>query len=74
MKITSISDFEEAFHLRLAEKCCGACKYGECEYDGDATCSHPKRNDTDEEGVPYLKCNVMQISVCDLWEKKERKI
>jgi hypothetical protein len=70
MEITSISDFEKEFHLRFAEKCCGNCKYGKCEYDGDATCSHPKRNDTNEDGVPYLKRNVMQMSVCDLWEKK----
>jgi hypothetical protein len=71
-KITCISEFEEAFNLRFAEKCCGICKYGECECDGDATCSHPKRNDTDEDGVPYLKRNVMQMNVCDLWEKKRK--
>ena len=72
-KITCISDFEKAFNLRFTEKCCGVCKYGECECDGDATCSHPKRNDTSEDGIPYLKRNVMQMNVCDLWEKKECK-
>ena len=57
----------------MTEKCCANCKYGECKYDGDATCSHPKRNDTDEDEISYLKSNVLQISVCDLWEKKEYK-
>ena len=69
MKITSMSDFEKAFNFRRAEKCCGNCKYGKCEYDGGATCRHPKRNDADEDGIPYLKHNVMQIGVCDLWGK-----
>ena len=74
MKITCMSDFEKAFNLRRAEKCCGNCKYGECEYDGDATCSHPKRHDTDKDGIPYSQCNVMQMSVCDLWEKKNIRV
>ena len=73
MKITSIDDFEEAFNLRLAEKCCGVCKYGKGGYDGEATCSHPKRHDTDDDGVPYIKYNVSQMHVCDLWEKREPK-
>ena len=66
-------DFDRIFNVRLAE-CCANCKYGECEYEGCATCSHPKRNDggyADEEGElasKYYSYNAHQWEVCDLWE------
>jgi hypothetical protein len=73
-EIMCSEDFERAFHVRLAEKCCANCKHGEREYEGFATCSHPKRNDVgyvDEEGESkYYTYNAHQCDVCDLWEVK----
>lgn len=68
-------DFAREFHVRLADKCCANCKHGENECEGEATCMHPKRNDTGywaEEDVtlPYQAFNVIQSNVCDLWEPK----
>ena len=76
-EILCCEDFEVAFHVRLAEKCCANCKHGECEYEGCATCMHPKRNDGGKDyqlGVTTSKWysyNAMQFNVCDLWECKE---
>lgn len=73
-EIMCCEDFERAFHVRLAEKCCANCKHGGSEYEGFATCSHPKRNDggyADEEGESkYYTYNAHQCDVCDLWEAK----
>lgn len=69
-------DFERIFNVRIAEKCCASCKHSDIEVEGDATCKHPKRNDkgqlSKEDAVStYKTFNVMQSSVCDLWEKGE---
>ena len=75
-EIMCAEDFERVFNVRLAEKCCANCKHGDCEYEGGATCSHPKRNDggrSYEEGEvaqKYYSYNVCQCNVCDLWEAK----
>lgn len=75
-EIMCSEDFERAFHVRLAEKCCANCKHGECEYEGCATCRHPERNDdgyTYEQGElasKYYSYNAHQCDVCDLWEAK----
>lgn len=75
-EIMCAEDFERVFNMRLAEKCCANCKHGDCEYEGDATCSHPKRNDggqSYEEGElaqKYYSYNACQCNVCDLWEAK----
>ena len=66
-------DFDRTFHLRIADQCCGNCRHGKCEdeyglnWQGEATCSHPKRNDGDP---PYELGNVLQCQTCDLWEGK----
>ena len=68
-------DFEVAFHVRLAARCCANCKHGKNEYDGYATCFHPKRNDggrdyeAGETTSKWSSYNTWQNSVCDLWEK-----
>lgn len=72
-EIMCSEDFERIFNVRLAEKCCANCKHGEIEYEGDATCIHPNRNDTgcwakEDATLPYQTFNVMQSNVCDLWE------
>ena len=70
-------DFDDVFHVRVADRCCANCKHGENEYEGGATCRHPKRNDGGhdyEEGITTSKWysyNTMQCDVCDLWEGKE---
>lgn len=76
-KIMCCEDFERVFNVRRAQKCCANCKYGSCEYEGFATCSHPKRNDggcKNEEGEgSYYPYNAHQCDVCDLWKKKGSK-
>ena len=78
-EIMSEEDFNRIFNARLAEKCCANCKHGKCEYDGYATCRHPKRNDGGyayEEGEltkKYYSYNTHQYDVCDLWEAKGEK-
>ena len=75
-EIMCAEDFDRIFNVRLAEKCCANCKHSKCEYEGCATCSHPKRNDggyTYEEGETaqkYYSYNACQCNVCDLWEAK----
>lgn len=75
-EIMCAEDFDRVFNVRLAEKCCANCKHGDCEYEGEATCSHPKRNDggqSYEEGElaqKYYSYNACQCNVCDLWEAK----
>lgn len=73
-RIMCAEDFEVCFNIRIAEKCCANCKYGDCECEGEATCRHPKRNDNgglgDGLSLPYYYYNVLQHQVCDLWEAK----
>lgn len=77
MKIMCEADFDKAFHVRLADKCCANCKYGKNEYEGGATCSHPSRNDGGNDyekgecSSKVWKYNTMQSCVCDGWEAKE---
>jgi hypothetical protein len=61
-------DFEKCFNVRLA-KCCASCKYGDLEYEGEATCEHPKR----PSGLGYFAYSVLQCQVCNLWESKETR-
>ena len=62
-------DFDKEHHLRTADRCCGNCRHGTREdengsnWQGEATCRHPKRS-----GPPYELGNVLQSQVCDLWE------
>lgn len=78
-KIMCEEDFEKCFNWRTAEKCCANCKHGEGEYEGYATCYHPKRNDGGyayKEGELVSKCfpyNTHKCDVCDLWEAKGKK-
>ena len=75
-EIMCCEDFERVFHVRLAEKCCANCEYGDCEYEGCVTCSHPKRNDCgygreeEEDSSRYYSYNARQCDVCDLWKQK----
>ena len=75
-KIMCREDFERAFHVRLADRCCANCKHGESEYEGCATCRHPFRNDggkdyeAGERASKVYSYNSMQHEVCDLWEQK----
>lgn len=77
MKIMCEADFNKAFHVRLADKCCANCKHGENEYEGGATCSHPSRNDggnayeNGECASKWYGYNTMQCNVCNGWEAKE---
>ena len=74
-EIMCCEDFERVFNVRRAQKCCAKCKYGSCEYEGFATCSHPKRNDCgygdeEEDSSKYYPYNTHQCDVCDLWKTK----
>lgn len=75
--IMCMEDFDKAYHLRTAERCCLNCRHGECEWEGGATCSHPLRNDggkDQEDGEPAQRVysyNTMVCNVCDLWKPKE---
>lgn len=75
-EIMCAEDFVRIFNVRLAEKCCANCKYGDCEYEGGATCRHHKRNDggwlyeKGEVSQKYYSYNVCQCNVCNLWEAK----
>ncbi len=77
VKIMCKDDFNKAFNVRLADKCCANCKYGESEFDGDATCSHPERNDNGNDcwnrkcDRKFRHYNTTQCHVCDGWEAKE---
>lgn len=56
-------EFEKAYNVRLAEKCCASCKHGDVCYEGEANCNHPfVRGELPRGG--------MIDDVCDLWEKK----
>lgn len=71
-RIMCMEDFDKAFHLRLAERCCANCKHGEREFEGGATCCHPKRNDGGESLMyKWFLYNTSQCNVCDLWEGGE---
>ena len=78
-EIMCAEDFDHIFNVRLSEKCCANCKHGDREFEGEATCSHPKRNDGGrayEEGElaqKYYSYNARQCNVCDLWEAKGEK-
>mgnify|MGYP003293504736 CR=1 FL=1 len=71
-KIMCCEDFERTFKVRIANKCCANCKHGEREYEGFATCSHPKRNDGGEEESRYYSYNAHQWEACDLWEARRK--
>lgn len=73
--INSKEDFERESHYRIADRCCGNCKHGLGDFEGEATCEHPKRNDFGHCGDPgdrkVMTDNVWQCNVCDWWEKRE---
>lgn len=72
-EIMCCEDFERTFKVRVADKCCANCKYSDNEYEGFATCRHPKRNDGGEDESSYYSYNAHQWEVCDLWEAKKRR-
>ena len=70
--INSMKDFEDKFHYRVAERCCGNCAHGGLEYEGGGTCHHPERFDYGhDDDCRISSYNVMQCCVCDAWKKKD---
>ena len=71
-EINSFRDFEKKYNYRVAGKCCGSCKHGELEYEGNCTCHHPARfdfgRDNDQRIMSY---NAVLCCVCDAWEKSD---
>ena len=70
-------DFDDVFHVRVADRCCANCEYGRNEYEGGASCLHPRRNDGGHDyekgqvASKWRSYNTMQNFVCDLWSRKE---
>lgn len=66
-------EFEKSNHLRLADRCCANCLYGEDDLDGASNCEHPSLEYYDEFTKEKRRADIgaMQCMVCDQWEKRE---
>lgn len=58
--------FRDKYHVRCADRCCANCKYGSAEFEGEATCDHPER----EQPTSH---NSDLFHVCDVWKPREDK-
>ena len=53
-------EFEKKYNYRMADKCCGCCRHGDSEADGECACKHPDR---DGYGLTDQCC------ICDEFEE-----
>lgn len=66
--------FKTENHLRVAEKCCLNCRFGEADWEGVAICTHPSLDYTDEDGEQqHAEICARQCDVCDLWEPEPKR-
>lgn len=57
--------FQDKYHVRHVEKCCGSCRYYDFDQDRDEYCGHPEV----KECAEYNRYFVNAGYVCDLWEE-----
>lgn len=74
MRIMSEKDFEDSYHMRIAD-CCESCEWGTSECEEFATCSNPKRNDIGEPEESaerkYTIYNTCKHQICDLFQRRK---
>ena len=65
-----VSDrFSYRHRFRHVCKCCGNCRFGNLQWEGEVECEHPELDYSDEAGnLRHSDVGAMIDCVCDLWE------